>query len=154
MPEIRDSLAQVLGLLGRATFGALRADGHKNWFQPTVMLHSGDEIVARYHHGAPDFTCTVGKYEYELRNAEAVEACVNFVMHHGPALMAMMEGHSPDAGKMGEDGARLDWFSGGIDRFLSQCPTGEWCAQDDTVGAWYGDTPRAAIDAARAGERG
>ena len=62
--------------------------------------------------------------------------------------------HSPDAGKMGEDSARLDWFSGGIDRFLSQCPTGEWCAQDDTVVAWYGETPRAAIDAARAGERG
>jgi Lar family restriction alleviation protein len=64
------------------------------------------------------------------------------------AISAWNTRHSPDAGKMGEDSARLDWFSGGIDRFLSQCPTGEWCAQDDTVGAWYGDTPRAAIDAA------
>ena len=100
--ELRDSLAQVQEMLGRATFGVLRADGHKDWFNPTVMLHSGDGIVARYHHGAPDFTCTVGKYEYELRNAEAVEACVNFVIQHGPALLAMMEDHSPDAGKMGE----------------------------------------------------
>ncbi len=46
------------------------------------------------------------------------------------------------------DTERMDWFSGGIDRFLSQCPTGEWCAQDDVIGAWHGSTPREAIDAA------
>lgn len=50
------------------------------------------------------------------------------------------------------DSERLDWFSGGVDRFLSQCPTGEWCAQDDVIGAWYGATPREAIDVAIASE--
>lgn len=46
------------------------------------------------------------------------------------------------------DTERMDWFSGGIDRHLSQCVNGEWCAQDDVIAAWYGDTPREAIDAA------
>ncbi|HJS06910.1 MAG TPA: hypothetical protein VJ809_04595 [Pirellulales bacterium] len=53
------------------------------------------------------------------------------------------------------DAARLDWFSsGGIDRIMYECPNGDWCAQDDVIGAWHGDTPRAAIDAAMASEVG
>ena len=83
---LAQDLGGVVRLLEKATFGVLRADGHKDWFQPTVMLHSGDDIVARYHHGAPDFTCTVGKHEYELRNAEAVEACVNFLRTHSAEI--------------------------------------------------------------------
>ena len=83
---LAQDLGGVVRLLEKATFGVLRADGHKDWFQPTVMLHSGDDIVARYHHGAPDFTCTVGKYEYELRNAEAIEACVNFIRTHSAEI--------------------------------------------------------------------
>lgn len=53
----------------------------------------------------------------------------------------------------GPDTERMDWFSGGISRWLSECPTGEWCAQDDVVGHWYADTPRAAIDAAIADDK-
>lgn len=52
-----------------------------------------------------------------------------------------------------QDTQRMDWFSGGISRWLSKCPTGEWCAQDDVVGHWYADTPRAAIDAAIADDQ-
>ena len=46
------------------------------------------------------------------------------------------------------DAERMDWFSGGVDRQLYQCIGGEWCAQEDWSAYWYGDSPRAAIDAA------
>ena len=48
------------------------------------------------------------------------------------------------------DGALLDWLIGGIDRLVFRTQGGEWCAQDDVIGAWYGDTPRAALTAALA----
>lgn len=91
MTTLAQDRGGVVRLLEKATFGVLRADGHKDWFQPTVMLHSGDDIVARYHHGAPDFTCTVGKYEYELRNAEAIEAAVNFLRAHSAEIARALE---------------------------------------------------------------
>lgn len=54
-----------------------------------------------------------------------------------------------------EDTKRLDWLTepDAIDRHVSQCLNGEWCAQDDVVSAHYGATPREAIDAAIAAQR-
>lgn len=83
---LAQDLGGVVRLLEKATFGVLRADAHKDWFQPTVMLHSGENTIARYHHGYPDFTGTVGKSEYEWRNAEAIEACVNFLSTHSAEI--------------------------------------------------------------------
>lgn len=83
---LAQDLGGVVRLLEKATFGVLRADAHKDWFQPTVMLHSGENTIARYHHGYPDFTGTVGKSEYEWRNAEAIEACVNFLRAHSAEI--------------------------------------------------------------------
>lgn len=83
---LAQDLGGVVRLLEKATFGVLRADAHKDWFQPTVMLHSGENTIARYHHGYPDFTGTVGKSEYEWRNAEAIEACVNFLRTHSAEI--------------------------------------------------------------------
>lgn len=147
---IRDSLAQVQELLGRATFGVLRADAHKDWFQPTVMLHSGENIIARYHHGYPDFTCTVGKSEYEWRNADAIEACVNFFMQHGPELMKMLDRHG--AGDA-EDAARYRWLRTVTPYRFKKLQ--DACIADATDTTYFlGDKFDAAIDAARAGERG
>jgi hypothetical protein len=54
-----------------------------------------------------------------------------------------------------EDTTRLDWLTApdAIDRHVSQCLNGEWCAQDDVVSAHYGATPREAIDTAIAAQR-
>lgn len=46
------------------------------------------------------------------------------------------------------DTQRMDWFSHGPGRSLSQCEDGEWCAR-----FYFGDTPRSAIDAAIAAEK-
>lgn len=62
-------------------------------------------------------------------------------------IVRMFPVYGPRAAEAG-DTELLDWFSGGIDRHLYQCPTGEWCAQDDVILACYGDTPREAILAA------
>ena len=69
------------------------------------------------------------------RNLAAV---ASNALHHSRAELAEAR----------KDAARLDWLPGGIDRIVYQCLNGEWCAQDDVIGAWYGATPREAIDAA------
>jgi hypothetical protein len=91
----------------------------------------------------------------------SIAACVcayRLGKENGPALLAMMEDHSPDAGKMGEDSARLDY----IERTFSGMTNRERYLP--VVMIWgkgaNGRTLREACDkymakdAARAGERG
>lgn len=89
-----------------------------------------------------------GMYDGYQENCEAIAAAVNFLRTNGPALLAMMEDHSPDAGKMGEDTARYRWL-----RDADNYPDHDWWANE--LGTTEtGDQFDAAIDAARAGERG
>lgn len=53
-----------------------------------------------------------------------------------------------------EDAARLDWLLGGTARKIYRTICDEWCAQDGVLGSWYGNTPREAINAARAARGG
>lgn len=88
----------------------------------------------RYPNGLKRYL-TQRQYEAQTKAMQA---------HYKPICEACAAPRAAEAG----DTELMDWFSGGIDRNLSQCPTGEWCAQDDVVLACYGDTPRAAIRAA------
>ena len=141
MTTLAQDLGGVVRLLEKATFGVLRADGHKDWFQPTVMLHSGDDIVARYHHGAPDFTCTVGKYEYELRNAEAIEACVNFIRTHSDEIAGALR-----------DAERYRWLR--AQNAITETPDSwtitrcDFTDEDEPIRYWVGDDLDTAIDSA------
>ena len=85
MSEIRDSLAQVLELLGRATPGPYESHelpsevseifsaGDFNIYPP--LGESGPVAVASGHH-----------------NAAAIISAVNWLREHGPELMKMLEG--------------------------------------------------------------
>lgn len=163
MTDLRDSLAQVQELLGRATPGPWVVDMYND-------VTANGEDIAR---DAGNFG-----YEENTANIVLIVEAVNFLRTHGPALLAMMEDHSPDAGKMvddrsaelttawmagvererdraAEDSARLDW----AEKFMAD---GHFIyAADGEVGITSADYDceqdgglRAFIDAARAGERG
>lgn len=157
MTDLRDSLAQVVELLGRATPGEWRSHDAPRGYITTIT--AGETSVAFA-------TNEAASIEQQNDDANAIAAAVNFLRTHGPALLAMMEDHSPDAGKMGEDSARLDWLCSGrqkkVERTLSDgwfrvyqdmasiMDPEDWHAMTDQ----FYETTRAAIDAARAGERG
>jgi hypothetical protein len=157
MSEIRNSLAQVQELLAvmpsqeLTVYDANEGDG---W--PPRPLWSLKN--AAYDANAEDDCVQLSLNFGHKNDADALAACFNFLRTHGPALLAMMEDHSPDAGKMGEDSARLDYiertFSGMTNRERYLPVTMIW-----GTGA-NGRTLREACDkymakdAARAGERG
>lgn len=118
--KLRDSLAQVVALCQKASPGAWvhresKYDGDTYIVQAP---HPTNHVLARYD-GDGD-----GYSQQEVDNAAAIAAAVNFLREHGPALLAVVEDHSPDAGEMGEDSARLDYiertFSGmtNLERYL------------------------------------
>ena len=96
MTEIRDSLAQVQELLGRATDGRWYVEpmGENEFGQKAYSVNMEDDRIP---------TVESGEFYGDPHDANAAVAAVNFLRTHGPALLAMMEDHSPDAGKMGED---------------------------------------------------
>jgi hypothetical protein len=149
---LRDSLAQVQELFRETSGTKWAAEGARVVSDPKYKVYKG--------HIAD---CVDGD------DAAFIAARHEFFRTHGPALLAMMEDHSPDAGKMGEDAARLRHI---LDRHLSLTPVegGGWDIAEysehgietvlfghsdarvaiDQVMQYHGQTE----DAARAGERG
>jgi hypothetical protein len=85
-------------------------------------------------------------------------ASADFMLANIHALLAMMEDHSPDAGKMGEDSARLDYiertFSGMTNRERYLPVTMIWGKGANGRTLREACDKYMAKDAARAGERG
>ena len=74
MTDLRDSLAQVQELLGRATPGVLTCSDGPHGYQHRIS----DGFLG---------VCDV----FASSDAAAIAAAVNFLRTHGPALLAMME---------------------------------------------------------------
>jgi hypothetical protein len=141
--DLRDSLAQVQELLDTAAPGVWRVDQDRRVYNAEAYVCDANIRHTEYDNEA---------------TANAIAAAVNFLRTHGPTLLAMMEDHSPDAGKMGEDAARYRWLR--EQNTILDNPSA-WtitrCDFTDEEGPsryWVGSDLDAAIDAARAGERG
>lgn len=88
--DIRDSLAQVVALLDRATPGEWFSDQHcpcneGREANPDVSLWGSDGITET-------FICNIAFDWSRAADAEACAAAVNFLREHGPALLAVVEG--------------------------------------------------------------
>lgn len=136
-PSLRDSLAQVQELLGRATPGELTVTWMENantrW--PVATDSRRQLTVEAYSRRKDDDT-------------RAIAAAVNFLRTHGPELMKVLDRHG--AGDA-EDAARWRFFSAAFDRPMER----EWLRRG--FGLHPDDfTPSitVVVDAARAGERG
>jgi hypothetical protein len=84
--ELRDSLAQVQELFRETSGNRWAAEGARVVSDPEYKVYKG--------HIAD---CV------EDDDAAFIAACHQLFRDHIPALLAMMDDHSPDAGKMGED---------------------------------------------------
>jgi hypothetical protein len=70
--------------------GPLRAEFNLTWAYPQTQIlgdgHYGEVKVMRFVNGTPQFNCTIGKAEYEWRNAAFFEAAspevVLFLLDH------------------------------------------------------------------------
>lgn len=125
---LRDSLAQVQELLGRATPGEFRTFGES--------LHTG---ISRDNEWMAEM--------WNEDDAQAIAAAVNWIREHGPELMKRLDRYG--AGDA-EDAARYRWLrAGDNDELVIQ-------RQYRRVAPFLlrGEKLDAAIDAARAGERG
>jgi hypothetical protein len=103
MSDLRDSLAQVVELVSDMTPGVLTvydANDGDGWpTRPLWCFMNPD-----YDSEDEDALALQGSIHYGGKeDADGIAAAVNFLRTHGPALLAMMEGHSPDAGKMVDD---------------------------------------------------
>ena len=82
MTDLRDSLAQVQVLLGRATP------------RPWASAHSFRGVYSQHPTPGPVQVCRAPEHFHDTwrGNAEAMVAAVNWLREHGPELMKRMEG--------------------------------------------------------------
>lgn len=79
--------------------GPLRAERNLNWAYPQTQVegdgHYGPKVIMRFVRGTPNFSCTIGKAEYEWRNADFFAAAspevVLFLLDHIEYLGAKLE---------------------------------------------------------------
>jgi hypothetical protein len=79
--------------------GDLRANRNLNWAYPqttiTADTNGWEKTVMRFVNGTPQFSCTIGKAEYEWRNADFFAAAspevVLFLLDHINALGAKLD---------------------------------------------------------------
>lgn len=86
---IRDSLAQVQELLGRATPGPWECGAGKA-FEPLTTVYCDDAAGSAVATCAHSMTVLI-PVEQERANAAAIAAAVNWLREHGPELMKMLE---------------------------------------------------------------
>lgn len=163
--ELRDSLAQVQELLGRATPGEWHAECYCDG-AAIVQPGRGEIPMGNKVDGEPD-----------MEDAEAIAAAVNWLREHGPELMKMLDRHGAgDADRSAElttawiagaesvrdrsaeDSARLDYiertFSGVTNRERYLPVTMIWGKGANGRTLREACDKYMAKDAARAGERG
>jgi hypothetical protein len=148
---ILDSLAQVQELkpedLQSFSYPETVTGGmHVGMPKGMKIIHkpTGVEVVCTHHRS-------------QHKNRDACLRGIAAALGDGPALLAMMEDHSPDAGKMGEDSARLDWLDYHVCAarrvfvsYITSCQTPIHLPADSHIEKAL----RLAFEAARAGERG
>lgn len=167
--ELRDSLAQVQELLGRATPGPWAYCGQNHGHVCTCGLVWGDgdnhaPAIAEFSLTDNEFEGYRPELEQRQANTALTVSAVNFLREHGPELMKRLDRHG--AGDA-EDSARLDWLCTGNRKRVEDTITTGWFRVYHDVAPMSADhaewramteefypTTREAIDAAMAGERG